>query len=44
MLECCDSETPDKFKPVFEVELADKNNRLQTEVHQVGQSGKPTLP
>ena len=35
VLEYCEGDSPDKFKPVFEVELADKNQRLQTEVHQV---------
>jgi heat shock protein beta-11 len=35
VLEYCDGDSPDKFKPVFDVELADKNQRLQTEVHQV---------
>ena len=40
VLEYCDGDAPDKFKPVFEVELADKNARLQTEVHQVNCSAK----
>lgn len=40
VLEYCDGDSPDKFKPVFEVELADKNERLQTEVHQVNCQAK----
>lgn len=40
VLEYCDGDSPDKFKPVFEVELADKNQRLQTEVHQVNCQAK----
>lgn len=34
-VEKCDSEKPDQFEKVFEVELANRGDRLQTEVHQV---------
>ncbi|KXZ51438.1 hypothetical protein GPECTOR_12g401 [Gonium pectorale] len=34
-VEKCDQEKPDQFEKVFEVELANRGDRLQTEVHQV---------
>mmetsp|Transcript_25670 Transcript_25670/g.35457 ORF Transcript_25670/g.35457 Transcript_25670/m.35457 type:complete len:132 (+) Transcript_25670:49-444(+) len=35
VLEKCESANCDRFEKVFEVELQDKDNRLQTESHQV---------
>lgn len=34
-VEKCETEKPDQFEKVFEVELANRGERLQTEVHQV---------
>nr|2YC2_A Chain A, INTRAFLAGELLAR TRANSPORT PROTEIN 25 [Chlamydomonas reinhardtii]2YC2_B Chain B, INTRAFLAGELLAR TRANSPORT PROTEIN 25 [Chlamydomonas reinhardtii]2YC4_A Chain A, INTRAFLAGELLAR TRANSPORT PROTEIN 25 [Chlamydomonas reinhardtii]2YC4_B Chain B, INTRAFLAGELLAR TRANSPORT PROTEIN 25 [Chlamydomonas reinhardtii] len=34
-VEKCDQDKPDQFEKVFEVELANRGDRLQTEVHQV---------
>ncbi|EFJ51641.1 hypothetical protein VOLCADRAFT_120416 [Volvox carteri f. nagariensis] len=34
-VEKCDQDKPDHFEKVFEVELANRGDRLQTEVHQV---------
>ena len=38
-LECCDGPTPEKFRPVFEVELPEKDGRPQTETHQFSAKG-----
>ncbi|GFH26941.1 uncharacterized protein HaLaN_25175 [Haematococcus lacustris] len=34
-VEKCESDKPDSFEKLFEVELANRGDRLQTEVHQV---------
>lgn len=42
-LECCDGPTPEKFRPVFEVELPEKDGRPQTETHQFSAKGATFL-
>jgi len=39
-VEKCDQDRPESFEKVFEVELANRGDRLQTEVHQVNIKAK----
>ncbi|KAK3241091.1 hypothetical protein CYMTET_49113 [Cymbomonas tetramitiformis] len=39
-VERCESQSLDRFEKLFEIELQDKHNRLQTEVHQVNTKAK----